>query len=305
VPKIRSAFRNRAEEVAFDLFRRLVPSSSADRAEARGRRLGRVLSAVLRSRRALAERNLAHAFPEKTAAEVEALTAAVFEHFAGVVAELLFALEEPAEALLARIRVEGVENARRAAASGRGFFFLTAHLGNWEYAALATAGAGFPMAVIGRPLDNPALEGRLQALREKTGNAVVHKADAAKELLRIMRRGGHVGILIDQHANPPQNVVVPFFGRPASTTSIVARLAERTGALVVPTSCVRVGPARYQLTYHPVLDIRELPEKERAVEPFTARLNRILEDMIREHPDQWLWLHNRWRLDEPRSTPGS
>jgi len=297
VPRIRSALRNRVEEVGFDLFRRLVPSSTAERAEAAGRRLGPVLEGVLRSRRTLVVRNLGLAFPERTAAQIEDLTHEVFAHFGGIVAELLFAIDEPAQALLARVEVEGIEHVRRAAATGRGFFFLTAHLGNWEYAALATAGAGYPTTVITRPLDNPALEGRLRALREKTGNAVVHKGDAAKELLRIMRKGGHVGILIDQHAHPPQNVVVPFFGRPASTTTIVAKLAERTGALVVPSACLRVGPARYRMTYHPMVDVRELPEAERGVESFTARLNLILEGMIREHPEQWLWLHNRWRLD--------
>jgi KDO2-lipid IV(A) lauroyltransferase len=298
VAKVRSALRNRVEEAAFDLARRAVASMPQERAEALGRKFGRALRALLRSRRELAERNLTRAFPEKSPAEIEALAIAVFEHFGGLTFDLLKALDEPVEAALARIEVCGLEHPRRAAAKGRGIFFLTSHLGSWEFAALATGAAGFPLSVVARRLDNPLLETRLRTLREKTGNAIIYKADAARELLRLLRRGGAVGILTDQHAHPPQAVVVPFFGRPASTTSVVARLAERTGAVVIPTACLRTGPSRYRLTYGPPVDIGELPPEERAAAPFTARLNRILEGMIREHPEQWLWLHNRWRLDE-------
>jgi len=116
-------------------------------------------------------------------------------------------------------------------------------------------------------------------------------------MLRVVRRGGAVGILNDQHARPPDAVTAPFFGRPAATSSALARLVDRTEALVVPTSAIRVAPARWRLTYEPPLDVRALTGDERGVERLTARLNGILESMIRRHPEQWLWPHNRWRLD--------
>ncbi|HEX2758628.1 MAG TPA: lysophospholipid acyltransferase family protein, partial [Thermoanaerobaculia bacterium] len=109
--------------------------------------------------------------------------------------------------------------------------------------------------------------------------------------------GGVVGILNDQRAHPPDAVTVPFFGRPAATSSALAKLADRTEALVIPTAAIRIAPARWRLTFEPALDVRTLPEAERGVEKLTARLNGILEQMIRRHPEQWLWLHNRWRVD--------
>jgi KDO2-lipid IV(A) lauroyltransferase len=153
------------------------------------------------------------------------------------------------------------------------------------------------MIVISRPLDNPMLEGTIRRFRERTGNVIVHKSEAAREILRILRRGGIVGILADQRARKPDAVVVPFFGRPAATTSALARIVDRTEALVVPVACVRIGPGRWRYTFHPALDVRRMDAAERQPEPLTARLNLVMESLIRAHPEQWLWLHNRWKLD--------
>ena len=174
---------------------------------------------------------------------------------------------------------------------------LTPHLGCWEYAALASAPLGLRMIVISRPLDNPMLEETIRRFRERTGNVIVHKSEAAREILRILRRGGIVGILADQRARKPDAVVVPFFGRPAATTSALARILDRTEALVVPAACVRIGPGRWHYAFHPALDVRRMDAAERRPESLTARLNLVMESLIRRHPEQWLWLHNRWRLD--------
>jgi KDO2-lipid IV(A) lauroyltransferase len=297
VPKERSSLRNRFEAVAVRLLLEAARCASAESAEAAGRRLGRIYRALDRRRRELAERNLTLAFPEKRPDQIEVLSTAVFEHFGGMVADLLHAVGEPPSALLARLEVSGAETARAAAATGRGLFLLTAHLGNWEYSALGTAALGLPVTVIARPLDNPLLEKLLRRFREGTENTVVYKADAAREMLRVLRRGGTVGILTDQHSRTPDAIVAPFFGRPASTTSIVARLADRTEALVLPLACVRTGPARYRLAYEPPLDVRSLSPEERQKVPLTARLNLEVERLVRRNPDQYLWLHNRWRLD--------
>ena len=270
---------------------------SPEGAEAAGRRFGRLFRSLDRRRREVAERNLALAFPEKRPAEIEALSIAVFEHFGGMAADLLHAVGEPLEALRARVEVTGAETARAAAATGRGLFLLTAHLGNWEYSALLTCAIGLPTTVIARPLDNPLLEAILRRFRERTGNTVVYKTNAAREMLRTLKRGGTVGILADQHTSTADAVVVPFFGRPASTTSIVARLVDRTEALLVPVACVRTGPALYHLAYEPPIDVRSLPPEEREPVPLTGRFNLEIERLVRRNPEQWLWLHNRWKLD--------
>jgi len=297
VPKKRSALRNRAEAALVGLVRSGLRRLPVEAAEAAGRRLGLVYRAIDRRRRRLADENLALAFPEMSAAAREALSMAVFEHFGGLAADLLHAVDEPNERLLSRIEIEGLEHVRAAASSGGGFFFMTPHLGCWEYSAIVTAAHGFPMTVISRPLDNPLLEAEVRRLRERTGNAVVHKDEAAREILRLLRKGRAVGILADQRARKADAVVVPFFGRPAATTSAVARFVARTGSPVVPAACVRIAPARWRCTYHAPLDVRGMEPAEREPEALTARLNLVIESLIREHPEQWLWLHNRWRLD--------
>lgn len=295
--KKRSAFRNRFEALLVAAVGAALARRTPEAAEKFGRALGRLYLRLDAKRRNLARENLALAFPDLPPAPIDALAVRVFEHFGGLAAELLHAAgREPGE-VLPRLETAGAEIARAASATGRGVFFLTAHLGNWEWAALGTGAIGIPIRVVVRPLDNPRLDAVLTRLRTSTGNSVIDKRDAAREMLRTLRRGGAIGILTDQHAHPPDAVTVPFFGRPASTSSALAKLVDRTEALVVPTTAIRIAPARWRLTYEPPLDVRALSVEERGVERLTARLNGILEAMIRRHPEQWLWLHNRWRVE--------
>ncbi len=297
MPKQRSAVRNRFEALLAGAFGSWLARKTPEAAEAAGRALGRHYRRLDGRRRSLARENLARAFPAMSRPDVDALCVHVFEHFGGVAAELFRALSHPPEDALARLQTEGAAIATDAFASGRGVFFLTAHLGNWEWAALGTGALGIPIGVVARPLDNPLLDATLRRLRSSSGNTIIEKRDAARGMLRTIRAGGAIGILNDQHAHPPDAVTVPFFGRGAATSSALAKLVDRTEALVVPTQAIRVAPARWLLTYDPALDIRTLSPEERGVERLTARLNGILESMIRRHPEQWLWLHNRWRLD--------
>jgi KDO2-lipid IV(A) lauroyltransferase len=297
VPKHRTALRNRLEAFLAGAFGAFLARKTPEAAESTGRALGRVYRHLDARRRNLARTNLARAFPEMSPEEVDALSVRVFAHFGGVAAELLHALShDPADALT-RVETKGAAIAKDASASGRGVLFLTAHLGNWEWAALGTGALGISSGVIARPFDNPLLDATFTRLRSSTGNTVIEKRDAARGMLRALRSGGAIGILNDQHARPPDAVTVPFFGRPAATSSALAKLADRTEALIVPAYAIRTAPARWRLTYEPSLDVRTLSREERGVESLTARLNGILEAMIRRHPEQWLWLHNRWRLD--------
>lgn len=297
MPKHRTALRNRLESFVVGAFGAVLARKTPEAAESTGRGLGRLYRRLDASRRNLARVNLARAFPAMSASDIDSLSVRVFEHFGGVVAELLHALaHDPADAL-ERIETEGAEIAKDAYASGRGVFFLTAHLGNWEWAALATGGLGISSGVVARPLDNPLLDAAITRLRTSTGNTVIEKRDAARGMLRALRGGGAIGILNDQHAAPPDAVAAPFFGHPAATSSALAKLADRTEALIVPAYAIRVAPARWRLSYEPPLDVRTLSREERGVGSLTARLNGILESVIRRHPEQWLWFHNRWRLE--------
>jgi Kdo2-lipid IVA lauroyltransferase/acyltransferase len=291
----RSAVRDAAEDLLVACVASGLGRLPPARAEAWGRRLGALLGRTVPPRGALVRRNLAQAFPEKSPREIRVLAREVFAHFGGLAAEIAATLEEPLDRLLARVEVVNEGAARAACASGRGVFFLSPHLGNWELAALVTAALGMPATVIARPLDNPRLERKLRAFRERGGNVIVPKAEAAREILRTLRDGGAVGILLDQHARGADAVAAPFFGRPAATSSAVARFVDRTEALVVPAAAIRIGPARYRLAYEKPVDVRTLTAEERKPQPLTARLNAVIEAQVRRAPEQWLWLHNRWK----------
>jgi KDO2-lipid IV(A) lauroyltransferase len=297
VPKERSAFQNRFELAVFSLLAGGVRSLPLAKAEAAGRRLGLLFRRLARSRRQLAERNLARAFPGKGPREIAQLSREAFAHFGGVAADLVHSLDEPIDSLRKRVEVENIERVRSAMESGRGVLFVTAHFGNWEVGAIVTAASAGPITVVVRPFDNPALDGLMTRFRERTGNKVLSKREAGREILRVLRNGGTVGIVADQHAHPPDALVVPFLGRPASTTSSVARLADRTEALILPGTAVRTGPGRYRLSFGEAIDVRELSPSEREAGALTTRVNRLLEEQIVAHPEQWLWLHDRWRLD--------
>ncbi len=292
----RSPLRNRLELAAYLVLRTFFRALPVRLADGLGRGAGLLYRRLDARRRRLVSGNLALAFPERAPAEIDALAREVFAHFGGLAADLLRSETEPVEKLLARVEVLGIEHARAAVASGRGVFFATPHLGNWEWASIVTGAHGIPVTVVARPLDNPLLDARLTAMREKTGCRVVSKRDAARVLLKTLRSGGLVGILADQRARPPDAIVVPFFGRPAATTSSVARLVAKTGALVLPAVCLRTGPGRYRYVFSEPFDAATLPPEEREPEPLTARLTALVESQVRQAPGQWLWLHDRWRL---------
>ncbi len=291
----RSAFRNRAEALAVSALRGVFARMPPERAEAIGRRLGLLYRRVDGRRRELARENIARAFPGKSREDVDALVRAVFAHFGGLAAELLHASGRPVEEVLARVEFPGADDARAALRSGRGILFLTAHLGNWEYSALGMAAIGVPASVVARALDNPLLDAWLTAFRTSNGSTIIDKHDAARGMLRTLRSGKVLGVLADQHVGPPDGIPAPFFGRVASTTSALARIVDRTEALVMPAAAIRIAPSRYRLVVERVLDVRSLPPEQRGVAELTARFNAILEAMVRRHPEQWLWLHNRWR----------
>ncbi len=249
-------------------------------------------------RRELARANIARAFPEMSPAEGDALSRAVFAHFGGLATELLHAAGRPVPEIVARVEFPDAGIAREALRSGRGVLFLTAHLGNWEYSAIAMAAAGVTASVVARPLDNPLLDAWLTGFRTSNGNAIIEKHDAARGMLKALRSGGVLGVLADQHVGPPDGIPAPFFGRPASTTSALARIVDRTEALVLPAAA---DPAR-AVALPPRRGVRP-----RRAEPAGRRArgraaHRAVQrdpraGMIRRHPEQWLWLHNRWRLD--------
>jgi len=200
------------------------------------------------------------------------------------------------------VDLEDTQNMRDAMALGKGAIVVSGHLGNWEIMAAAGMGIGvYPVSVY-RPLDNPLLDVWVRSLRGgdgADGADVVEKQGAVRGLLKALRKGRLVAILVDQDPRR-HGVFVPFFGTDASTIPTPAELALRTGAAIIPGFALRTGPGfRYRTWFEPALEVRPDADHEAEVLRITAELNRRLEAAIRQAPEQWLWLHRRWKTRPP------
>ena len=259
-----------------------------------GSLLGLAFHTFDRAHRRIAERNLATAFPSRTAAARRAIGRGAFKHFGRLLFELLkFSTRSP-QAMLARVEFDGEERARAAYAHGKGVLFFTGHFGFWEVHAIAHALHIEPIGVLARALDNERLNTVLEEIRQRTGNTVIYRQGTIRRVMRMLHGGHGVALLIDQHIQSRGAVYVDFFDRPAATTSALAALALRTGAPIVPVFALPLGPGRYRVIYeHPVAP--PPADSEQAVRELTQRCTDVLEMYVRRHPELWLWMHRRWR----------
>ena len=286
--------RHRAEHLAVLALRRLVRMLPHAVVRAMGATLGLTFYAVDRVHRRVADTNLATAFPKRSAAERRQITRAMFVHFGRLLFELLrFSTLSPDE-MRGRIEFDGEERARAAYAQGKGVLFFTGHFGYWEIHAIGHGLEVQPIGVLARALDNPHLNALLEDVRSKTGNWIIYRQGAVRKVLRALASGQGVALLIDQHMHSPDAIYVDFFERSAATTSMLAALALRTGAPVVPVFALPLPNGRIRVIYeHPVEPPRG--ESEDAVREITQRCTDVLEMYVRRHPDLWLWMHRRWR----------
>jgi KDO2-lipid IV(A) lauroyltransferase len=294
--KERSELRNRAEFAAFRAVRGLAGTLGPEPLARVGAALGRAFLAVGARRRAILQFNLRLAFPERTPAERRELAIAVARHFGRVALDTLRLQRVEPEDFLDGVEVTGEEHIDQAASLDRGLLFLTAHLGLWEVCALAV-GLLRPetLLAVNRPLDNPLLEEEVVRFRSRFGNVPLGKRNIARAILQHLKARGSVGFLIDQKVSPSVGVEVPFFGQPAWTHPILARIVRKTRTPVVPVCALWEAPGRYSLTFTEPVLADELTEPELEDVPLTARFSAISEAMIRRRPEQWLWYHDRWR----------
>jgi KDO2-lipid IV(A) lauroyltransferase len=198
------------------------------------------------------------------------------------------------------IAPDGAERVKAILDAGRGVICITGHLGFWELAGHCIAVNSGPMNALYRPLKNPYLDRHLRALREQSGMLVLEKRAAVRRMIRVLRAAETVGLLMDQDGSG-MGVFVPFFGELASTLPTAVRIARRTGAAIVPTSCYRDrSRAFHRLRIGPEVEQADTGDAELDVLITTRNCNRALEEAILEHPAQWLWRHRRWQT---RPTP--
>ena len=267
-----------------------------------GSALGGLWGRLDRRHLAIAADNLRRAFPEWDEARVARTARGVYRHFGTVILELLWMQGRSAETLLALADLEGVEHLQRARAAGRGVLCPGGHFGNWELQAIASVPLVGEVASIARPLDNPSLDRRLLALRTSTGNHVIYKQKALSQAIRTLRDGGILAVLIDQNVQEKDGVFVRFFGRPACTTTVAAALALKTGCAIIPVRCTLQPGGRYRMAYGPPVEWTGSGRRDEDVVALTQHLTSLIESWVREAPEQWLWLHRRWKT-QPAAIP--
>ncbi len=260
-----------------------------------GRTLGAAAHLLAAPYRRLARRNLGIAFPQKSAGEIAALAR---EHFRRLGANLLSGARFPMmsdDEVRDVVRLDGQEAFEAVMAEGRGAVCVVCHLGNWEaMPRLITMLKRFRFGTIYQPLRDKPSEELMRGLRSRTGLSLFARNDGFHAPLAFVRAGGGLGVLVDQHAGDG-GVWTPFFGRLASTSTLAALIASRTGAPLLPVSVTTEGPGRWRMTFCPPVP-REPGE---SVEALSARVNVAVESMIRPSPADWFWVHNRWKTPKP------
>ncbi len=258
--------------------------------------LGRAVYLLHVRLRRVGMRNLALAFPEKTEAERAAILRGVFTSLGRQLAELCQFPKYTPENVEQVVVYDGLENYERAYARGKGVLFLTAHFGAWELSAFAHSLHGHWLHVVMRPMDNQYLDRLIQRYRTMHGNKTVGKDDFVRGLLAAMKAGEVVGILMDTNMTPPQGVFVDFFGIPACTASGLARIALRTDGAVVPGFTIwDEALGKYRLRFDPAVDLVRTGDLEADIVANTQKFTKVIEDYVRKYPEQWLWVHRRWK----------
>jgi KDO2-lipid IV(A) lauroyltransferase len=258
----------------------------------------RLLDTLVPRLRQTAYTNLAFAYPEKDTGWRQRTVDGVYRSIGRLLVAFARFPRIDKSNVTEWIGYEGFEHYERAKERGNGVLFATAHLGNWELSAFAHALLAEKMSIVVRPLDNPHVDDLVETRRALSGNTLLSKRDFARSILHALRDNEPVGILVDQNSAGDNSAFVPFFGRQACTNLTFAKLAERSGATVIPGFAVwSESKRRYVLKFYPPVTM-----SGEAVED-TARIQGAVEAAIREYPDQWLWIHRRWKT-RPEGEPG-
>jgi Kdo2-lipid IVA lauroyltransferase/acyltransferase len=256
----------------------------------------RLLLVFLPKLRKTAEFNLRLAFPELTERERRVVIRRMARSLGWMAAEFARLPNYTKENIENVIVLDGHENFLEGQNRGKGVLYLTGHIGAWELSSYAHALYGFPLHYMARPLDNEPLDELVNQYRGLSGNKPIYKNEAARMMLRVLKDAGTVGILADQNTMPGEGVFVDFFGVPACTTSGIARVALHTDAAVVPGYAFWDENLRkYRLRFEPPVELVRTGDTERDILENTQRFAKVIEGVIRKYPEQWVWIHARWK----------
>lgn len=262
--------------------------------------LARMLLWSLPHLRRTAMTNLRLAFPEWTDAQRRETIRRMARNLGWMAAEFAHFPELTRENIERLVVLDGFENFDAARARGKGVIFLTGHMSAWELAPFAQALYGNPLSFLAREIDNQRVNRLIDSYRCLSGNQPIEKNNSARTMLRVLREGGTVGVLADQNTSVEEGVFVDFFGIPASTTTGLVRMARHTDAAIVPGFLFWDEATRkYWLRFEPAIPMQRTGDEAGDIRENAARCNRVIESYIRAHPDQWLWVHKRWKNRPP------
>ncbi|MHB8541327.1 MAG: lysophospholipid acyltransferase family protein [Candidatus Acidiferrales bacterium] len=248
--------------------------------------------------------NLRLAFPDWTDAQRRRTLRRMARYLGWMAAEFAHFPDLSRKNIERLVVLDGFENFEAARRRGKGVIFLTGHMSAWELAPFAQAVYGNPLSFLARAVDNTRVDALVNHYRCLSGNQPIEKNNAARAMLRVLHDGGTVGILADQNASLEEGIFVDFFGIPAATTTGLARIARRTDAAVVPGFLFWDDSMRkYRLRFEAAVLLERTEDEEADIRVNTERFNNVIEDYIRAHPDQWLWVHKRWRNRPPDEPP--
>ncbi|HWD41271.1 MAG TPA: lysophospholipid acyltransferase family protein [Fimbriimonas sp.] len=287
-------FLRKFGEAIFLFFQKRIQRKSPQDAERAGERLAMFLYLVDKKHRKRTCANLRMAFPEWSEDRISTTAKEVFRHFGGIAGDFFRGPSRTNEEVVANMEVEGFHHYREAEALGRGVLMVSGHFGNWERCAHWLVTQGIQLSVITRETDDDGVQRRLSEMRESTGVKVLSRGDSARETLVRLRQKETIAILADQNT---EEAYGHFFGKPAGTVLGPAVLHKRTGAVLLPGFCVRLGYGKYRVFFRPPIDVDNSAQEPLQV---MEEVNRVLESVVREYPEQWLWMHDRWKSARKR-----
>lgn len=299
----RSRLRNWAEFLPAWIILKSLALLPRSLAKAAGRSVAFLAYILDGKLRRTAHQNLTLALPDLPRRKRGQIVRGVFRNLGNLLGEFSQFGKLTHETIGDLVIYDGFENYQRAAGAGRGVLFLTGHFGNWELCAFAHGLFGNKLNFLMRPIDNPLLDRMIDRYRSLSGNRTIDKNNSVKPVLKALAGGEAVGFLIDVNTLSDQGVFCDFFGIPACSTSGLAVFALRTGAPVVPGFLLWDDNLRkYKLRFDPEIEIIRTGDFKEEVAINTAKFTRVIEDYARRYPEQWLWIHRRWKT-RPEGEP--
>lgn len=296
--------RERLEYVAAWMLLKLLGLPPRRMARAMGAKVASFLFWLRPDIRKASAFNLQLAFPDWSEAQRNDVIRGMVRNLGWMMAEFALLPRCTRENIENAIVLDGFENFLEAERRGKGVLLLTGHMGSWELSPFAHALYHKPLRFLARPVDNERVDALVNRYRCFSGNQPIMKNESARAVLRTLRAGGVVGILADQNTMPEEAVFIDFFGIPAATTSGIARMARHTGAAVVPAYSYWDSSLRkYRLHYEPALDLPITDDEQADILEHSARFNQVIEEYVRRFPDQWIWVHRRWKTRPPGEPP--